>query len=148
MKMKSLVSILAALTMISSFSTSAFATDTTTFPTDSATISQEEATSTEKSTRGLYSTGVIAGGGTNYTTIFRKDPWTSQNWTIGRSSGTAGKIDIEVRDEAGRILGSKAFYNDGDEPLTVYIPWDCGECSVRVYNNNSYAGSWVISIST
>lgn len=80
--------------------------------------------------------------------VYSSNPWVNQNWTIGRVSGTAGKIDIEVRNGAAVVLGSKAFQNDGDTPLTVFIPWDAGTCTVRVYNNNSYAGSWTISVST
>ncbi|MBD5102020.1 MAG: hypothetical protein HDT27_04855 [Subdoligranulum sp.] len=80
--------------------------------------------------------------------VYSSNPKVNQNWTIGRVSGTAGKIDIEVRNGAAVVLGSKAFQNDGDTPLTVFIPWDAGTCTVRVYNNNSYAGSWTISVST
>lgn len=94
-----------------------------------------------------YSTGIIPGGGAEHVTVFTANPIFNENWTIGRVSGTSGKIDVEVRNGLGVLLGSKAFASDGDGTLTVFIPWDAGNCSIRVYNNNSYAGSWTISLS-
>lgn len=109
----------------------------------------EKTIATEQEPRSLkqYNTGEIAGGGTNYAVVYSSNPVLTQTWTIGRVSGTSGKIDIEVRNGQGIVLGSKAFQNDGDGLLTVSVPWDAGTCTVRVYNNNSYSGSWTISIS-
>jgi len=89
-------------------------------------------------------TGDIAAGGK--AVVFSNNPALNEVWTIGRQSGSAGKIDIEVRNAFGVVLGSKAFSSDGDGVLQVAIPWDAGTCTVTVYNHTGSTGSWTLAI--
>lgn len=152
--MKKIITMVTALALLLSMSPIASAYDAN-IPSNDSTNSptsavQQTSAVGEESQRALknYYTGIINGGGTNYVTVYTANPIFNQQWTIGRVSGTSGKIDIEVRNGSGVVLASKAFYNDGDTPLSVFIPWDAGTCTVRVYNNNSYSGSWTVSVST
>lgn len=153
--MKRIFSVFLACIMMFGLATSAFAADeemTENGPvsTDVSAVSDcGTPTSVEQTAqpRALVTvnTGTIAAGG--YANVYSKNPLITQTWVIGRQSGSSGKIDVEVRNELGVVLGSKAFSSDGDGTLTVTIPWDAGTCTVRVYNHTGSAGSWNLAIS-
>lgn len=48
-------------------------------------------------------TGTISAG--SYAVVYSKNPLLTQTWMIGRQSGSSGKIDVEVRNELGVVLG-------------------------------------------
>ncbi len=154
--MKRLISMLFVCVMMFGLATNAFAADADTAAENEATsvkgvyVSDSDVPMSNDETaqtRGIETiyTGTIASGGSK--TVFERDPWFGETWVIGRQSGTAGKIDVEVRNELGVVLGSKAFQSDGDGTLTVNIPWDSGKCTIRVYNHTGGAGSWTLSVS-
>lgn len=154
--MKRLISVIFVCVMMFGLATSAFATEGDgtiekgTIPTDLSYVSDDGipvSSDQTAQTRAIttVSTGTIAAGG--YKNVFRRNPLLTQTWVIGRQSGSPGKIDVEVRNELGVVLGSKAFGYDGDGTLTVTIPWDAGDCTVRVYNHSGQAGNWTLAIS-
>lgn len=150
--MKRLISILFVCVMMFGLATSAFAAEAD-GSAESEAASVEVVDSVPMSsdqtaqTRGIatVNTGTIAAGGSKV--VYSRNPLFTETWVIGRQGGTTGKIDVEVRNELGIVLGSKAFQSDGDGLLTVTIPWDAGECTIRVYNHTGTAGSWTLSVS-